>query len=278
MPSHRPYKKDPNSPPSVTEVLKLLPMPGLPWAAAKETAAFAVKHPDRWRRLTEYAAVETLRKHHRGVWDHRALLGTALHELNAAWANGDTVQVADILDGLRSTSPLWGRMNLEDIYEEFRPMVNGLTEAWKKLKPQTLAFEEVVRFNIWDSTVNYIGSSDWRAYAEGRATLFDLKTTGNVKAGTAKYWDSWRLQTAAYRFANEVVFYDDNDKEIGTGVPEPVELVRIIHVRANGEWEVDTIAAGYREHEIFLKLRQAYEWLRTEGVWRGHVEETWEPV
>lgn len=273
MPSHRPYANDPTAPPSVTEVLSLLPKEGLKWAAAKETAEFAYHHQNKWRALNERTAVELMRKHFDGVWKHRALLGTALHELNAIWAAGNDARIPDILDRMRSESPLWGRMQLEEIYAEFAPMVDGLRDAWKALKPKTLAFEEVVRFQAWDSSLNYIGSSDWRAEVKGVATLIDLKTTGKVTPRTAKYWDAWRLQTAAYRYANQVVWYDDNDKEIGVGIPQPVELVKILHVRSNGVWEIDTIAADKPEHEAFMRLRQAYQWLKTEGTWKGHVDD-----
>jgi len=83
--AHRPYAKTPGGPPSVTQVLSILSAPGLSWGAARETALYAVHHQDQWSGLRTADAVDSLYKHHRGVWDHRALLGTAIHQINAEW-------------------------------------------------------------------------------------------------------------------------------------------------------------------------------------------------
>src|SRR4051812_24380141 len=102
--AHRPYAKTPGSPPSVTQVLGILSAPGLSWGAARETALYAVHHQDLWSGLGSSAAVDTLYRHHRGVWDHRALLGTAVHQINAEWCQGHTVRVSDVIQEMREAS------------------------------------------------------------------------------------------------------------------------------------------------------------------------------
>lgn len=271
MPSHRPYAKDPNSPPSVTQILDVLAKPGLPWAAARETAEFAVRHAENWSQDSPDKAVDRLRKHHRGVWDHRALVGTLVHAVNEAWALGESVQLGALIDQMQAESRLWQRKGADEIAEEVRPMLEGLAAAWRVLTPETLAVEDVIRY--WDPAYPYVGSMDWRSIVSFRSrrlpTLIDLKTTGNVKAGTAHYWDSWRLQLAAYRFASETVTYDDSDQEIGTGPVVPVAATAILLVRANGEWEYLPVQAGKAEHEAFMDIRRTFAWLNGEGKAAG---------
>lgn len=255
----RPYAKVPGGPPSVTQVLSLMSLPGLPWAAARETALYAVYHRDKWESEKPSTAVNALYKHHRGIWDHRALLGTAVHEINAAWCQGKTVKVIDIIQELREGSPLWRSMPETDIYRDLLPMTDGLAKAWHALEPEILSWEQAVRYGKGTPEA-YVGTTDWRCQVDGRPLLMDLKTTGKVDLGAAKYWDSWRLQLAAYRYATEAVSYDDEGQETGSEPLPPVDGCAILHLYADGNYEVNGIQAGPAEHEIFLALRKAYEW------------------
>lgn len=258
MAVHRPYAKVPGGPPSVTTVLGLLSAPGLSWGAAKETAQFAVHHQDQWQGLPPGAAVDTLYRHHRGVWDHRALLGTAVHQVNAEWCQGNTVRLVDVIQGLREHSRLWRQKAETDIYRDLLPMTDGLARAWQKLRPESLSWEQCVRFNHPD--LSYVGTTDWRANIDGQPFLLDLKTTGNVHPGAGKYWDQWRLQLAAYRYATEGVTYDAEGQETGTELLPEVSGCLILHLYGNGEYQVDGVQAGPAEHEIFLALRKVFGW------------------
>jgi hypothetical protein len=263
LPSHRPYSKDPNSPPSVTQILGLLDKPGLSWGAARETAKFAVHHQPAWMDKPSDEATTILYRHHRGVWDHRALLGTALHTINAEWCAGNTVRVADVVAELRSRSPLWRRRNEQEIYAEILPMADGLSRWWMENQPETQSFETVVRYPV--PGLEYIGQTDWRAGLDGLTWLLDLKTTGNTKPGSAKYWDTWRLQLAAYRYATEAVVYDDDDQERGTIELPPVDRTGILHLYGNGDCRLEPVRAEAKEHQVFLQLRQVYGWVKGQG-------------
>lgn len=253
--THRPYANDPNAPPSVTTVLSLVSKPGLSWAAANETAHFAVDHLNRWAALSRDEAWNALRKHHRGLWDHRGALGTALHRVNEAWAQGGNVSLGEVVDQVQDEHRIWRRMQREEVIDELRTMVVGLSDAWVNLKPDTFAFEQVVRYDA--PHLSYIGTADWRAVINGRALLVDVKTTG--KDDGAFYFKDWALQLAAYRYADVAVNYE---RDV-TYPLSPVESAAVLLVRANGEWQLLDVTAGHSEHDAFLALRQVYEWRAT---------------
>lgn len=269
---HRPYAKDPNSPPSVTTVLGTVSKQSLVWAAANETARHAVDYSQRWLGLPSDQAYDVLRKHHRGLWDHRALLGTAVHRANEHWCVGDNVSIGELVDEIREESVIWRRRDRAELCEELRVMVIGLSDAWIALQPQTLSFEDVVRFGDPDERpgLSYVGTSDWRVVVNGVETLVDLKTTGQTKRGSARYWDSWRLQLAAYRYADTALDYSDTGQLVGTHPLQPVSATAVLLIRADGQWELLDVTAEHAEHAIFLALRAYYEWYRVSDSTRGH--------
>jgi hypothetical protein len=271
MPEHRPYARDPNAPPSVTQVVGTLDKPGLSWGAAKETANYAVHHRDSWTDLPNERAVGILYKHHRGVWDHRALIGSAMHAINASWCQGRAVRVVDIVQDMRQHSPLWRRMPEEDIYAELLPMADGLAQFWLDVEPVPLSWEQVVRYRPGNPDLEYIGTLDWRAEVNGQPLILDLKTTGSQR-GKGKYWDQWRLQLAAYRYANESVVYNASGKEAGTMEVPEVEGAGVVHLYKDGHVDFDLVKAGPREHEMFLALRRVYGWRQDEAQGAGAVD------
>jgi hypothetical protein len=273
MPGHRPYAKNPNAPPSVTQIINTLDKPGLSWGAARETASYAVHHCDQWQNLPVADAVTTLYRHHRGVWDHRALVGSALHEINAQWCQGNAVSLRDIVSSIRERSRLWQQTPSADLYAELLPMADGLGAWWRKAQPEPLSWEEVVRYSIHPHLA-YIGTLDWRALIGGRAILIDLKTTGSRKHGQGKYWDQWRLQLAAYRYATEGVLYGDDDQETTTTLLPDVEAAAILHLYQDGHTEFHPVKAGPVEHEVFLSLRKVYGWRQGDGQGMGDVDIT----
>lgn len=270
MPGHRPYAKDPNAPPSVTQVIGTLDKPGLSWGAARETANFAVHHQTRWVDLPVPDAVTTLYRHHKGVWDHRALVGSALHEINAQWCAGHTVSLRAVVEDIRQRSPLWRKVPVQDLYDEMVPMAQGLSRWWRLAKPEPMSWEEVVRYPV--PGLSYIGTLDWRARINGQPLILDLKTTGSRKHGQGKYWDSWRLQLAAYRYALESVLYDDKGEEAAYCPLPPVSGAAIIHLYVDGHVEFHPVKAGPAEHAVFLSLRKVYGWRKGDGQTMGDVD------
>lgn len=274
MPDHRPYARDPNAPPSVTRILDTLGKPGLSWGAARETAAYAVHHMAAWCDLPSDRAISILYRHHRGVWDHRALVGSAIHEVNAQWCQGRSVRVLDIIQDIRERSTLWQKVPEAELYAELLPMTDGLSAWWLKAKPYPLSWEQVVRYRPQDRRqgLDYIGTLDWRADINGQPMILDLKTTGSVKHGSGKYWDTWRLQLAAYRYANEAVVYNGEGIEAGTMEVPEVQGAGIIHVYRDGVVEFHPVVAGPREHETFLSLRRVYDWRQGDGQSMGAMD------
>jgi hypothetical protein len=273
MPGHRPYAKDPNAPPSVTQIINTLDKPGLSWGAARETANYAVHHTDQWIDLPAIDAVTTLYRHHRGVWDHRALVGSALHEINAQWCQGHTVSLRTIVEDIRARSRLWQKTPEVELYEELVPMASGLGDWWKVANPEPLSWEEVVRWSTHPDLA-YVGTLDWRARVNGQTFLLDLKTTGSVKHGKGKYWDNWRLQLAAYRYATEGLVYDDEDHVASVVSLPPVDAAAIIHLYRDGHVEFHPVKAGPEEHRQFLNLRAVYGWRQGTGQGMGDVDIT----
>jgi hypothetical protein len=185
------------------------------------------------------------------------MLGTALHQINAEWCQGHTVKVIDVIQELRAGSRLWRQKPETDIYRDLLPMADGLARVWERLQPETLSWEQCVRYR--GSGLDYVGTTDWRAVLDGQPFLLDLKTTGNTKLGAGKYWDQWRLQLAAYRYCTEAVIYEGLEEKGTIELPD-VAGCAIVHLYGDGEFQVDGIQAGPAEHEIFLALRKAYAW------------------
>ncbi len=261
---HRPYARKRGAPPSVTTVLGVLAKDGLSWAAARETALFAVNHPDQWADLPEAAAVDRLYKHHRGLWDHRAALGSLVHSVNEAWAHGEEADLETMVDQVRQGSHIWARMPADQVLAEAGVMVDGLEAFWDYYKPDTISAEDVVRYPN-PAHQAYIGQSDWRARIDGVSYLLDLKTTSHDDPTKALYFSDWRLQLAAYRHCTEIVDYDDMGDETGTRRLPPADRCAIVHIRAGGGWQLIPVQAGQTEHNIFLRLRDIYSWLHGSG-------------
>jgi hypothetical protein len=238
---HRPYARKRNGPPSVTTILDAMATPGLEWGSAKETALFAVHHQDEWTHLDPDVAVNKLRRHFRGVWDGRADVGTAVHHINEAWTWGEDADVPPELVGY----------------------VDGLERFWRDFQPETVATEEVVRYP--DGNLSYIGQRDWVADLGGDRWLLDIKTTAQQDADKGVYPDSWRLQLAAYRWATEIVLYDEKNKEVGTVPNYPVDRCGVIHLRGDGDYTLYELQAGKAEWERFLQLRRVWTWVNKEA-------------
>jgi hypothetical protein len=152
-----------------------------------------------------------------------------------------------------------------EIRAALRPMVSGLAQAWQTLDPETVDVDKVVRYA---DHLPYIGTYDWVFKLHGLTYLVDVKTTGKDADQAKPFWDTWRLQLAAYRGATEVVEYDGTE-ETGTSPMPKIDRTAILMVCADGTWRFLECMADVDEHEAFMGLRKLYEWRKAEGEVSG---------
>lgn len=262
---HRPYSRIRNKPErSVTEIIGLKAIPGLPWGAAKETALFAVNHQDEWAELETDAAVDRLRTHHRGVWDSRASFGTATHTVMESWFQGETVDLYELVCDLAAnerTAVTW-RGHEDEMTERLVPYVDGLEKWWNDWTPSGGTAEDCVR-----TPGIYVGQRDrWGVNMGGSTWGLDLKTTAEQDGSKGLYYDSWCLQLTAYDRAAELVDYalDEKNKvvELGTRPNERVDKHGIVHLRGDGNYALYPVEVTDAAYEAFLGLARVGTWLR----------------
>ena len=224
--------------PSVTTIVGMLDKPGLSWGAAKETALFANHHQDEWLHLDEIAAYERLRKHHKGVWDDKALRGTMVHDFAEQWAAGKEV----------------------DCPIECVGYLDALAAFYADHEPEWLQVERTV---IYDEQpgLEYAGTFDGIAkLKDGTTALIDLKSGKRYPVETT-------LQLAAYRYATHMGIYDD----MGTLVDsEPLPIIDrscVLYLHDDGAYELLELEADYPTFQIFLALRQVWNWKRIAEAW-----------
>lgn len=262
---HRPYARRQRVESSVTEVLKYLPADGLPWGAAKETAIFAYHHRDQWEHLDATEAIDRLRKHHRGVWDGRAAMGTLLHKANEARASHVPFPLADEIEALIDSdkaASIWKSMDREDVFEQALGYLIGLDNWWDDFTPEVIATEAVLRCPGF-----HIGQMDlaMQLRIDGRLVVVDLKTTAQQDEDKALYLDKWIYQTNTYNFSTEQVFYREDEKgrleECCTQPWEPGEACAVVHLRGNPDggsdgrgYEYFELPCGPEIHEQFHQL------------------------
>lgn len=264
----RPYARKRGGPPSVTTIIDTLNKPGMSWAAAKETAEYAVLYRDRWTDLPDDKAIDTLYRWHRGIWDGRAAVGTLVHDVAERWSWGETVDVAELVDTYanREKTPVrsWqGRERL--VAQDVLGYVNGLERFWLDFGIGVVSTEEVVRYTKTASHA-YIGQRDMvfeSPELSGR-TLLDIKTTAQTDADKGLYFESWALQGAAYAHADEIVLYDDDGNETGTRPNYPVARFCVLHLRGDDSYELIEVPAGGDQHTRFLQLRGVWQWANRE--------------
>lgn len=242
----RPYAR--GKLPSVTTLIGTMDKPGLPWGAASETAKFAVLHQDEWKTMDPTDAIDKLRKHHRGVWDASARVGTLVHQCAEAWSKH---QLWDVPSG----TP-------DDEADRLGGYIDGLAAFWQDCQPEVIATEIVVR-----EPDLYVGTFDWLGYltVHGERHVWgdDFKTTANLDPDKGFYTESWRPQLAAYRHAAEVVHYHGGTEvacwKFEDCFPRP-ERTGILHLRGNGGYQLIEVAADEAALEMMAVLRKVRDW------------------
>ncbi len=262
----RPYAIIKTGLPSVTQVLEELSKPGLRWAAARETANFAVHHPGEWMHLSDEQAVDKLYRHHGGVWASRAAMGTLLHRCLEYLASGRDLS-PEVVDTLLRTAMqntkdcrLWWQEPYDKVHERVLGYVNGLEEFWQDYAPEGVASEVVVR-----SPGNYIGTADLYATLndDPRYTLLDLKTTAQQGDGKGFYADSYSLQLHAYAHATERIHYDiDQGRvvEAGTRALAMPQRLAVLHLQGNTRYTLWEIPLTPNTFDQFMALLQVHRW------------------
>lgn len=270
----RPYANKRNAPVSITTAISVLSKP-LEWGASKEAAIFATMHRDELAQLSDDDSIDRIRRHFRGVWDGRAGIGTLVHAVNEAWTWGETVDISAEVDRLANARTravkIW-QGHEPEVVAVAGPYIDGLERFWNDFAPTTIATEEVVRHAV-EPEAPYIGQRDWVADCRGRRLLLEIKTTANQDGDKGLYWDSWRLQLAAQRFASHIVTYNDDGIEDGACLNYPVDACAVLHLRGDGRYQLFEVEVGPSEHYQFLKLVDLHAWLNGPGK-RGGIDLT----
>lgn len=269
-PIHRPYSqrgaRKSSTEPSVTTIIgAMIHKPGLSFAAARETAVFAVLHPSKWQHLGDAEAIDVLRRHHRGIWDSRAAMGTFVHGVNEAYCNGEEVDLDRLIAKTMEEDPgarLWPEHYGGDPTEAVLGYVLGLEKWWHDFAPTDVRSEVVVR---WPGL--FIGQTDLRCTCLGSDFLWDVKTSAKQDEGTGLYGREWAAQLAAYGMAKETVSYELEPAKLKSGyrVVEtqvgtwtPPERYGIIHLRGDEEYTAYEIDVTRDVRRAFLRMARAY--------------------
>jgi hypothetical protein len=251
----------------VTTILGLTPKPGLPFAAARETAMFAYLHREKWEHLPIEEAVGVMRNHFRGIWNGRAAMGTLCHGVNEAFVRGEDVDIEHLVAHTIETDSnarTWAEQDRTDLIESCLGYVLGIEKWWAEFAPRVTAAEEVVRV-----PGKYIGQFDMRATIDGDDFLLDIKSTARQDDGTGIYTDSWLAQLNAYAWATEMVHYETFEergrtrvRESGTSPWTLPQRLGVIHLRGDEEYTFFELPLTEEARDAFLKMAEAYDWLR----------------
>ena len=279
----RPYSKVKGSEASVTTILSVKNTPGLDWAAALLTAEYAVLE-DTWKVdnggavLSPEDQIDNLRRYFKGIWDGRAYMGTLTHKVMEAWAAGEVVELADLVN---AHAPWTKSAEVFDVkVAEAQKYTNGLAAWWEDAEPTDCLTEQCVRV-----PGQYVGTRDLVCTINDERWLLDVKSTNHkwdpkVKPEKQKalYGDSWALQLAAYRYAREIVTYEwipgtdsrgkpkDQLVVASVGANEPVERTGIIHLRGDDTYHFYEVDARVDTYDVFLSLIPIAAWLKKPPV------------
>jgi hypothetical protein len=263
----RPYARRKRVELSVTEAIQLLDKPGLPWGATKELGRYVKNNPNIVHELleqglTEDEVVRHLQRHHQGVWDARASIGTVLHRCPEAW---QAMQSFDTLGEVRKEAvnvPTWqGRE--EEVADEVDRYVDGLERFWWDFTPDPIDSEFVVR-----TQGLYIGTTDLRAEMNGEIWDLDFKTTAEQDPKKGVYTYAYTLQLTALTRATERLFYRmERGKDskwrpvIDHAVPHTrADRCGVVHLRGDGNYTLLEVIPDDNAMEAFLALVYVGKW------------------
>lgn len=217
--------------PGVTTVIGVLDKPALPWGAAKETAMFAVEHYAEWRDLTPADAIDRLRRHHRGVWDRKANIGSFVHKVNETWIEGTTIDIADV-DPFLPASLRGDHVARELFWNEANPYVDGLALWWGAADPQFVMSERSVVHP--EPGYEYGGTGDLKAIIDSTLWSLDIKT-GKLDKDTERPYPEVALQLTALERAEHLGIYDAKGMLVAFEPNMKAERHGVLHVPGGGE-------------------------------------------
>lgn len=261
----RPYSR--GSIPSVTTILGELDKGGgLAWAAARETATYAVKHRVTWENLSDEKAIDLLYRHHRGVWDSRAAVGTITHSVFETYADDGEVDLDALVASCLRTpkAKLLREETPAALRERILGYVLGVEKFLEDHIPANVRAEIVVRTpGIFVGTTDYLATITASWPSDGfqgiQRTALDLKTTANQDKDKGFYYDSYSLQLHAYAFADEEVVYEGHD-EVGTKPWTKPDRLAILHLRGDENYELYEIPIKEETYQMFLNLAAIHAW------------------
>lgn len=250
----RPYSRLRGSEVSITTAIGVLDKPGLPWGSAKETAMKAVFDRESWQGMEPMAAVDMLRKWHKGVWTNRAEMGTLVHAVNEEWIHGRTIDLVSMVKAV----PSWEHQIDEKIAEADK-FVSALEAFWADFRPQDNMTEQIVR-----TPGAFVGTGDWWTSLSGVRWYLDIKSSAQTEADKGVYGDSWSLQCAAIRHAREHIEYVRDEKgKLAVGSVESnyeVDRTGVVLLRADGTYQLFELDSGPDVFDAFMQCVHLHQW------------------
>lgn len=214
--THR-YWLDGKPVPGVTSLIKGgLPAPTLVYWSAKQVAEWVADHPDECeslRSMGRYKMVAALKETPWETRDTAAVRGTEVHALAEQLVHGAEVEIPDHLTGY----------------------VEGYVRFLDRFQPRPILTEKsCANRKHW-----YAGRFDLIAEIAGTVWLLDNKTSRAIYGDNA-------LQVDAYR--NAEFYVEDDAPDIEIPMPEGIERLGVLHVRADGTdlIPVDSTGAPFR--------------------------------
>lgn len=214
---------------------KAMDKPGLVWAAARETALWAVQHVgalDAPR--NEESWVYEATRAHRTAWDASARRGTRLHRAAQCLIHGEPWPTTD------EDGEAWPEDEIRSAEHLARFM-----DEWQA---EPVAVERPV-FHV---RMNYAGTLDAIADLRGVRWLLDYKTGKPSKTTGHGAYPKDALQLAAYRYATHLQVADDSGELFDRPMVE-VERTGIVWVQPDG-CQLLPARADRALWEVFLNM------------------------
>lgn len=225
--THR-YWLDGKPIPGVTSLLSGgIPKPQLTYWAARTVAEYVADNPDhvdQLRTMGRGPMVAALKETPWQARDEAAVRGTDVHALAERLVHGDEVAVP----------------------EHLADHVDGYVRWLDTWQPTAILTER----SVANATHWYAGRFDLVADIHGTRWLLDYKTSSGVYGENA-------LQLDAYR--NAEFYVEDTDPDTHLPMPEGIERLGVVHIRADGTdlVPVDSSGAPFRDflHAAWIARR-----------------------
>lgn len=187
--------------------------------ASKLSAEFAVKEQRSWNDLDDQTAIDLIKKTSDRYRDHKASIGTAVHDYIEAWI---------LTDGQPSV----------EVTAEMRPHVKAFEAFVDKYNPTF----ELAEASVFSDKYSYAGTLDFIATIDGIGRVI-----GDWKTGSGLY-NSSAFQLTAYRHADFIGLKNDSVKH---ELPE-VDATILVNLTDTGESIVKETPSDDQMFDLFL--------------------------